>query len=168
MKIRNDFVTNSSSSSFILAFSSKDEGIDTISRLTTEYGSKYVDQLLVDFSNALSFQLQEIDSRYRQEFEADAEWDLDYSCSWGRKPSFRDKWYESHPDAKEGDYYQSTERQERIQQYIDNCFKLLLEDIGDKEYLVELKYSDDTRIGSKLEHTILPELPFVVHTFSHH
>ena len=42
------------------------------------------------------------------------------------------------------------------------------EDIGDKEYMVELEYEDHTDVGSALEHDILPEQEFTVRRFSHH
>lgn len=42
MKVRQDFVTNSSSSSFILAFDSKEDGAEKISAMAKRYGSDYV------------------------------------------------------------------------------------------------------------------------------
>ena len=56
MKVRQDFVTNSSSSSFILAFDSKEDGAEKISAMAKRYGSDYVMQLLHDFMEATPIQ----------------------------------------------------------------------------------------------------------------
>lgn len=84
------------------------------------------------------------------------------------KPTFEKKWREEHPDSEYIDYFDSPERAAEVERHTKELLSKIKEDIGDKEYLVELEYEDHTDVGSELEHHILPEQEFTVRRFNHH
>lgn len=170
MKCRNDFVTNSSSSSFLIGFKNKDEGIDTISKMVEDFGSRYINQLLSDFIDAESFSKESMKEIFYHDLKSIATWDLDTTWEgWHFAESdFQKNWLNNHPGASFKDYFQSEERANKIQELVeDELIKLrkLIEDCG---YLVKLEYEDHDKVGSELEHYILPNQPFVKKIFSHH
>lgn len=171
MKVRQDFVTNSSSSSFILAFDSKEDGAEKISAMAKRYGSDYVMQLLHDFMEATPIQKEMFESAVINDVRDDAEFLTDYGeWSWwsSDKPTFQKRWREAHPNSEYIDYYDSAERELEVDRRTKEILSKIKEDIGDKEYMVELEYEDHTDVGSALEHDILPEQEFTVRRFSHH
>lgn len=171
MKVRQDFVTNSSSSSFVLAFQSREDGAEKISDMTKRYGSDYVTQLLNDFMKATPIQKEMFEDVIMDDVRNDAEFLTDHGeGNWWSydKPTFEKKWREEHPDSSYIDYYDSEEREAEVDRRTKEIVTKILADIGDREYLVELEYEDHTDIGSALEHDILPEQEFTVRRFSHH
>lgn len=171
MKVRQDFVTNSSSSSFILAFDSKEDGAEKISAMAKRYGSDYVMQLLHDFMEATPIKKEMFESAVINDVRDDAEFLTDYGeGSWwsSDKPTFQKRWREAHPNSEYIDYFDSPERAAEVERHTKELLSKIKEDIGDKEYLVELEYEDHTDVGSELEHHILPEQEFTVRRFNHH
>lgn len=171
MKVRTDYVTNSSSSSFILAFKSKEDGLNQIEAMTHRFGSDYVEQIKADFSVAEPILLDEIKTHCMQDFKSDACYVM--SCGEGgwwnaQKETFKSKWMDEHTGASYRDYYQSKEYQDEVLRLTDQYAADLIKRIGDRSYLVELEYEDHTDVGSALEHDILPECDFTVKRFSHH
>lgn len=171
MKIRTDYVTNSSSSSFILAFNSKEEGCEKISELERKYGSDYVRRLFEDFVAAEPIAYENLLFNVEEDFKCDIDWDLCVGDDWWRKPApktFRDRWMESHPEASDLDFYGSLEYQNEIRTRVAGMVDNLAADIGTRGYIVSLEYGDHDLVECRLEQDILPMCDFTVRSFSHH
>lgn len=171
MKVRKDFVTNSSSSSFILAFRDKEDGLSQIAEMTHHYGSDYVGQLLADFQAATPIPYDDIKAHCLSDFEGDAYYIMCYGGGgwWSsEKETFKSKWEAKHPGASYAEFYHSKEYQDELLRLTNQYAADLLAKIGERRYLVELEYEDHTNVGSALEHDILPNCEFAVKVFSHH
>lgn len=171
MKTRFDFVTNSSSSSFILAFNSEEDGFRQIVDLMSCHESEYICQLLKDFKEEYPIPLDELYDRVHDNLEGDAYWEISEGSNPGwysRKDSFEDRWYKEHPDAKRGDFYKSDEFQTEKKRLVDKYFGDMMSKIGERSYVVEMEYGDHTTVGSELEHEILPYCDFTIRRFSNH
>lgn len=178
MKIRNDFVTNSSSSSFILAFKNKEDGIRQIAE-ELNYHPQALSIVLKDFCEAEPINLKEIKNPESDEgyykgivgyLESEASYELLYDHSgWHFTDSYFVKnWLKNHPDKESWDIFNSLEYKEAIKNLMDEKIKEFLDGIEGKEYVVELEYEDHTDIGNELEHEILPQCNFVYTSFNHH
>lgn len=171
MKIRTDFVTNSSSSSFILAFKDKEDGMHQISNLMDQYDNAYIDVLLGDFTSTTPISPDTFADHVKEDVE-------DIACSkmsygeggwWSRsKPTFENLWRKSHPNADWADYYESPEYKEEQARLVGCIMGEINDRIAGKPYIVELEYGDHSSIGSELEHYILPNCDFTVRRFNHH
>ena len=181
MKIRTDFVTNSSSSSFILSFSSEDR-IDTevndmlmlygdpIKQIVThdaKMGRKFTKKEILDAAEKAvpvfgEYGIIRFDgindeglSNLLEEFWYKAEWETD--CH---------KRYRGHMSWSETMDYLRSENglSEIMQEYKSYLSKF--EEYSDNCIFVEVEYEDHSEIGAMLEHDILPSKCII--SFNHH
>lgn len=156
MKIRTDFVTNSSSSSFILAFSSKDK---VIYSLMEDYTGGHLETLVMDIlsDNAKTKTKQEALDYYRENIYYNTKWAIEEKLKKEKCMSYFEfsDWSQSHKE----------EIEKIVKNEIDEKVKELEEKIGNNKYIVMVNYGD----GDKdLENEIAPYLSSCKASISFH
>lgn len=161
MKIRNDYVTNSSSSSFIVGFKSENDIDSQLKESMFKCDSIYrYDEVLRDIKN------HRITKEYALEiFKDEVKWEVEFyfQYEYERKLgldsiiSFYD-WLEDETNKKAFD--------EAVSAKVDELYKEYEEKINACEYLAEVEYCDHT--DGDLEHEIMPYLDCTIKHFSHH
>lgn len=165
MKVRADFVTNSSSSSFLLTFKDKNSIYDTLKKQfpTVENSwsagkDGYFTQLFKEINESHYLSKDEIVSLIKDE-SYDIEWNLGYKLRREKNMSY----------SEANDYIQSEEGQNLVKQMIDERTNNVLKTIGDNAITVEVEHGDGGEgEDGVLEHEILPYLDCTVIRFSHH
>lgn len=159
MKIRCDYVTNSSSSSFIVGFKSENDIDSQLKESMVKCDSIYkYDEVLRDIKK------HRITKEYALEiFKDEVRWNVkfyledSYEDKLGGYTNF-EKWIEKEENKKEFD--------DAVNSKIDELYKRFKEKIDDCEYLAEVEYCDHT--DGDLEHDIMPYLDCTIKRFSHH
>lgn len=152
MKIRKGFVTNSSSSSFILGFTSEE---NIKKELEAENLKEYFDEVLEDVMRATKLTKDEVLKGYSKEIYYDTLWDLEYRLDV--------------PYDKKFEIRETKEFQNKLNKAITDRVSELEEDMQGYSVFVEINYSDEDGFSySTLEHHVAPNMNCCLAVISHH
>ena len=152
-KVRNGFVTNSSSSSFILGF--KDE--DSIAKtLADDNTCGYFETIYQDCLEAEKMDIETMLNNCRESIYWDAFYDLEYELE------NRMNWDEIF------EFTKTDEFKKLVEEETDKRINELRKDAEGKSIFVEVEYEDHSLSGSELEHDIVPYLDCCLEVFSNH
>lgn len=152
MKIRKGFVTNSSSSSFILGFTSEE---NIKKELEAENLKEYFDEVLRDVTRGIRLTKNEILEEYSEEIYYDTLWKLENRLDV--------------PYGKRFEIRKTKEFQNKLNKAITDRVSELEEDMQGYSVFVEINYSDEDGLRySTLEHHVAPNMNCCLAAISHH
>lgn len=171
MKIRMDFVTNSSSSSFILAFKNKEDATLTITE-SLKHNPMVLGYVLRDITEAKPLDENKLQERLEEEAAEYAYMKMHYGDGgwWSSsKPTFENEFLKSHPDYNSWTMREHPDYIAEKKRLMDIYLTDIKKKLDGKPYVVEVEYSDnDGSLFSEIEHDIMPHVNGVVAVCNHH
>lgn len=153
MKIRNGFVTNSSSSSFILCFSSPHRVKEDLQKENlVEETADYIVHLVETSGAKLS------QSKLREMVEREVLEQIRFDRYLFHSRPCRDDTLSSFDTPLEGQWL--TKYQNEVSRILSECSKY--------PFVVSVCQDDDTEFGGMMEHEVFPSLKATKAVFSHH
>lgn len=167
MKIRRDYVTNSSSSSFILSFADEDSIYDTLKEQfpkDIESGwSAGEEGYLPDLLNRISDEKRLTQEDIKEIVVDNNRW----AIRWNLREKYEREKGMSYLEARE--FFDSPEGEKLIKEECGKIVEEIMNEIGDDHVIVQVEYGDGG-MGEDgvMEHEILPNLDCTIARFSHH
>lgn len=152
MKYRSDFVTNSSSSSFIVVFKNKEDMEKQKLKMFTQY-PEYVS---VVFKDILSEECRKTYTEILKEYKEHLKYSASYTIRY-EMPQYWGKPYD----------WQFTDEFKKIEkEYIEEQIEKFKKEVNHRGIFSLVTYDD--HVYSELEHDIMPRMPFVYKVLSNH
>ena len=165
MKIRKGFVTNSSSSNFILGFKSEDTIKDELENSFPVGYKSYLEQLLSDlFNNQMILSKEECLKEIYDYFYQYHKWEDGFEAA-KRKFQGEDNTWE-----KIIEHLNSAECEEEIKKITESDYRYLkaVNCVNENNYFMQVEYEDHSYVGDLMEHTIMPKVGNVIFIQSCH
>lgn len=157
MKYRRDFVTNSSSSSFICVFENQDEFKNRMQILLATSLNKETAAVLYEDLEKYVVSRKDVMKEIREELEDSYDFHNlyggHYSIPWEEIKAKRD----------------SKEYKKERKAYVDKNLSDFMKNFGEDSVFCSVEYGDDDgEFYGSLEHKVMPHMPFVKKVISHH